>query len=236
MRVLPFIAAFLLAACHAVPPETAPPGTDIAWHLDPELPEWMSWSLRRHLPDMLAVYTERFDMPLEGPLRVTVDFHGGAGEGLLTGEARADSIHVGVHGDRWLDDDPWAVERFHRLLAHEAAHLWNAGLVRFRPGTPSWLYEGGSDALADRVMLALGLVDEARFAELQDAVRERCETVEERRDYTCGNLMAGEAERRSLAAGGGDLFGLWAELLARARSGPGSYGEDDWAALLPMEK
>lgn len=204
----------------------------IRYLFDAALPEWMTYSTQQHLPAILEVYRERLGLELGVPVQLMMSFHPDSEVTELTGAALPGQIHIGVHGTEWEEDSPWAERRLHRLLAHEAAHLWNAGLVRFVEGTPPSLYEGGAEALGIRTLFALGLVDAATLSATADAAAEHCAAGTERRDYVCGHAVANLVEQRSLASDGSDLFTLWGRLLRHAQAGSGRYDEDAWEAVL----
>ncbi len=207
-------------------------GGGIRYLVDPALPEWMSYSTMRHLPSILEVYRERFELELGVPVQVLISFHPHSDVTELRGAALPGQIHVGVHGTEWQEDSPWAERRLHQLIAHEAAHLWNAGLVRYAEGTSPSLYEGGAEALGIRALFTLGLVDDAMMLASADEVAERCLAGTVRRDYACGHDHANQIERQSLAQGGPDLFSLWGQLLRDAQSGDGHYDEHAWEAVV----
>lgn len=196
--------------------------------LDPALPAWMAEVAMRRVPELIDHYAAATALELPAGVQLMITYSR-AGDLVLSGATTPGTVVVAVSGTEWQQGDPWQVEHFVRFLAHEAAHLWNAGIARFEPGTPAWLHEGAAEAFADRALLALGLVDEHRFDALVSAAVERCARGGARADYDCGNAHATEAER---AAGEMDLFGLWGELLQGSAATGRRYTVADWCALL----
>lgn len=200
-------------------------------HLDPTLPLWMAEVAARRLPEVMAYYAAGTGLAPPAVVQVMITFNA-SGELELNGATTPGSLVVAVTGADWQQGNPWQVERFVRFLAHEVAHLWNAGIARFDPDAPAWLHEGAAEAFADRALRELGLVDEARFLELDAAAQARCASGGARADYDCGNVHATAAERGALVTGDTDLFGLWGELLRTSIAAGRRYDAADWCALL----
>lgn len=200
-------------------------------HIDPALPTWMVDVATQRLPEVVAYYAARTGLEAPRDVQVMISFTA-EGELMLNGATTPGSLAVAVAGSEWQQGNPWQVERFIRFLAHEVAHLWNAGIARFDIDTPVWLHEGAAEAFADRALRELGLVDEHRFLELVAATQARCIAGGAREDYDCGNVHATAAERAALADSGTDLFGLWGELLQASATTGRRYGAADWCALL----
>lgn len=204
---------------------------DLLVFLDSALPGWMAEVTTRRLPELMAYYAA--GTTLESPAQVHVMIAFSAdGELMLDGATTPGSLAVVVTGDDWRQGNPWQVERYIRFLAHEVAHLWNAGIARFENGAPAWLHEGAAEAFADRALLQLGLVDEGRFLDLVAATQARCASGGARADYDCGSVHATAAERAALAASGTDLLGLWGALLRDSAAAGRRYTAADWCALL----
>ncbi|HEX7707013.1 MAG TPA: hypothetical protein VF701_11205 [Thermoanaerobaculia bacterium] len=199
--------------------------------IDPGLPPWLEKTARESLPRLFAHYHDRLGVSL--PRRPTVLFNYVASDqrgfsnagGTLPG-----LIQLGAEGRAWANESPEAFLRIFRFLAHEAVHLWNGEIINYPDMADSWMHEGGADALAERAMLALGLIDEAAFLELQSAALNDCRrglgseplrTAYKRSEfslyYPCGNAIAlvTEAALRTERSDH-DLFSFWRQLIAHA--------------------
>ncbi|MCM2315408.1 MAG: hypothetical protein NDJ92_09695 [Thermoanaerobaculia bacterium] len=210
--------------------------------VDPALPDWLEDETKRALPRLFSLYSERFGVVL--PVRPTVLFNYVEGEssghssggGVLPG-----MIQLTAEGRAWGERSDDAMRHLFHFLAHEAVHLWNGQVVNYPDSEDSWMHEGSADALAERTLLELGLIDEARFLEYQSAALNECRRglagfplreAGEREAfdlyYSCGNALALATERLS---GGDDLFGFWRRLIGRALESR-TYGADDYFAVL----
>lgn len=199
--------------------------------LDPELPDWMGFTAKRRVPALLAFLSGRLGMEAPPAIRVMIAFDRFAETQRLSGSASERTVQLLVSGGDWVDDGPWAVERFERFLAHEAVHLWNAVAVPFRPGTPPWLFEGTAEALAERSMQALGWLGEGRFDRMQQDAAARCRDSAGEDEYACGHVRAARLEAR-IGLGTDSLFDFWAGLLAAAaEGGDGRYGLEEYLAV-----
>lgn len=126
--------------------------------------------------------------------------------------------------------DPALLERVDYLIAHEAAHLWNAQRVQAQATTGDWLHEGGADAFALWALRELGFLSAARFRTLVsdnfsmcwlglgDApLKDMSRPGKTRAYYHCGSTIALWTDalvRR--ASPRDDLFSFWRRLFAAA--------------------
>lgn len=209
---------------------------------DPALPEWLGQMVAEHLPKLFAYYAERTGHPLRSKPAVFVNYgeepkprglslNGGVLEGLVQVEIRLGSGYRG-------GQDPAVAESFFKLLAHEAAHLWNTGLINHEVQGGDWMHEGGADAFAFRALRHFGIISEERFLDYLSESASRCAAGLEGQVlresgragrygnyYTCGStleLIAEAAARRFEP--GVDVFTLWRKLFELAGPG-GRYDE-----------
>ena len=199
--------------------------------IDPGLPRWLATTLAQRLPELFAFFAARTGHALETRPVVLFSFVPGAGDDI-TGGVVGNAVLLRASGDRWREDDPWAVRTALRLIAHEAAHLWNSGLASFRAGAPPWLHEGGAEAFADEALHGLGVLDDAGLRTAYSRALAECADGA-RREYSCGEVAAWWTDLAVRAARpGADLFAVWGALAARAGAGDGYYGPDEYFAAL----
>jgi hypothetical protein len=104
------------------------------------------------------------------------------------------------------------------------------------------MHEGSADAIAERALTQLGVISPSELADYETAALNSCalgiaangvRSAAKRSSalyYSCGNLIALLTER-SLPANK-DLLDFWKSLIARARSGGGSYSADDYMSVM----
>jgi hypothetical protein len=195
--------------------------------LDGGMPDWMRSRVSSDLPRLFDLYAARFGA-LDAPkptvfLTFAARDHGvSLGGGVL--RPHLVTLDLELEGAR-LDDTTRTRLDIDRLVAHEAAHFWNAD-QHVRGGDPGggWLDEGGADALAARVLHATGVLDDAAYrATLSEAASEcalwlsggepltaATRPGHARALYVCGStlsLVAEGAVRRPDP--GADLFTFW---------------------------
>lgn len=132
-------------------------------------------------------------------------------------------IRFTVSGRSWGDASSDDIASFRDTVAHELAHLWNAGVFAPKPWAAPWLSEGGAEFLSIAAMLAASAISPSAAAErIQNATAECLITAGSRawaamreRDsgrvpYTCGlaiQFAVVAAARRSGDAT--DAFSYW---------------------------
>jgi hypothetical protein len=203
-----------------------------------ETPPWLRARLLEEIAHVTSRLTARFgraptrDMTLivtSVEDRPTREYKGGVvGEDVIVAELRGIDLS---------SPDESVADSITNLAAHEAAHLWNAGLWR---GTTveeqPWLHEGSAEYLASRLW------------ENADAMRteaaQRLNACFKRRDphpldgsqgavtgsapYDCGFMIQLAAEAGSLRAGRGDAFTLWRAVFEH--NGDDTYSADVFLA------
>jgi hypothetical protein len=210
--------------------------------VDPGLPDWLEEEARRALPRLFELYTDRFGVAL--PFRPTIMFNFvtsdrsgySSGGGVLPG-----LIQLTVEGNKWTSRSDEAMLHLFHFLAHEAVHLWNGQVVSYPDTEDSWMHEGSADALAERTLLDVGLIDEERFLAYQTAALNECRrgigsfplreagTREQfGLYYSCGNMIGLVTEN---AIESRDLFDFWRTLIARMIDSR-EYGADDYVATM----
>lgn len=211
--------------------------------VDPGLPAWLAYELELRTQAFFALLAERTGHRLERRPLVLFNFVPGELDGYAyRGGVLHGVIHLSAVGDGWHEADPRAVREMLRFIAHEAAHMWNADLVKYRSGSPPWLHEGGAEALAVRLLVAAGLTGPTALAAFDAGALDECirqpmvalgDARADRAHYACGSLVASWSERLLQAADPAlDLFDFTGRLIEHAQAGDGRYGEDDWFAVL----
>lgn len=207
---------------------------------DPGLPQWVDARWRETLPRIFDLYGARLGASPATRSMVLFDYRptGPAGH-YYTGGVLPGLIQLGLTSRGWEQQSPEALAQVVRFLAHEAAHVWNNGIVRGPSPEDPWMHEGSADAMADRALLAFGLADEGQFLAAQTEALNSCRAGIGARSiraigrhatlpYVCGNVLALIAESTLRARGTADLFDLWRGIIAAARDGDGRYAYDTW--------
>lgn len=215
--------------------------------LDRGMPASMRDRVAEDLPRLFAFYASRLGA-LDGP-RPTV---------FLTFAARAHGVSVGggvlpphvVTLDLELDparlaDGAAALLDVDRLVAHEAAHFWNADMhpAAGGPGA-AWLDEGSADAMAARALHTLGVLDDTAYSAVLSEAASECalwlsggepltaaaRPGHARAQYVCGSTLslAAEAAVRRRDPGA-DLFTFWRAVFDEGRPG---YDESTFVRVL----
>ena len=212
--------------------------------IDPGLPPWLSARTRDALPRLFALYRERLHAALPARPVVLFDYTAGTSIGYTSGGGTLPGlIQLGVEGRAWERESDEALRQLLHFVAHESAHLWNGEIAHYSGTEDAWMHEGSADALAERALVALRVIDQPRFLTYQTTALNDCRRgltrtplrVSTRRGqpglaYTCGNMIALLTEA-SVRARGTDLFTFWRRLIARAREQNGSYDADDYEAV-----
>lgn len=197
--------------------------------IDPGLPRWLETTLVEQIPAMFGFYESRTGRVLEQRPVVLFSFVPGHGADMNAGVLE-NLMHLRASGDRWHNDDPWAMRKALRLIAHEAAHFWNGNS---RPGSPPWMHEGSAEAFADEALTAADFMDARSLADAYELALNGCVVGGQRHHYTCGQIAAWWTGLAiSDADPGADLFTFWGALATRAAAGDGYYGPDEYFAVL----
>ncbi len=209
--------------------------------IDPALPRWLEEETKRALPQLFAIYTERFGVDLRERPTILFNYIDNKGSGYSSGGGTLPGqIQLTVDGAAWEERSQEAFLLLFHFLAHEAVHLWNGQLINYPATEDSWMHEGSADALAQRTLRELGLIDEAAFLDYQSAALNECRKrlggVPLRAAakhgqfslyYSCGNAIALLTES---VMDEGDLFSFWMRLIARTIDS-GEYDAEDYFAV-----
>lgn len=211
--------------------------------VDPGLPDWLEKRTRDALPRLFDLYARRLGAKL--PERPTVLFSYKLSENsgyFSSGGTLPGLIQLGIDGTGWQTESEEGLLQLLHFLAHEAAHLWNGQIVQYPEEAQAWMHEGSADGLAERALVDMGVMDEARFLRYQTEALNQCrrglgteplQTAAKRGRfelyYSCGNTLALLTEKLADR----DLFSFWSSLVARALAKPGkNYDAADYYALL----
>jgi hypothetical protein len=217
---------------------------DVISIIDPGLPAWLERRTRDALPQLFALYGGRLQAEPDARPVVLFDYTPGEAVGYSNGGGTLPGlIQLGVEGGTWQTESRAALRQLLHFLAHEAAHVWNGEIAHYPGNEDAWLHEGSADALAERALLKLGVIDDDAFLDYQSAALNDCRaglavtplrtSVQQGRPrmaYTCGNMIALLTES-ALRAHGADLFEFWRALIARALSQGGVYRAEDYVAV-----
>lgn len=210
--------------------------------VDPGTPEWIRTELHLVLPELFSEYSALLGAELPRRPMVLVSFGASddtgysSGGGTLTG-----LIEISVRGSAWYSENQQARIQLLRLLAHESAHLWNGQLVRVAADRLRWIHEGSAEALADAVLLELGLIDRTELDSRRVGAINNCFLDLEGRSvaqaieggtagtyYTCGHLLAVWAELAALSVDPqADIFTVWRSLIRETGVG-NTYDQADY--------
>lgn len=214
---------------------------DVISILDPGLPEWVAVQTEGILPRLFAFYRARLKArPATKPM-VLFDYHDLNSPGASSGGGTLPGlIQLSIQGAGWVEPSKGALLQLLQFAAHEAAHMWNGEIAHYPGGPDAWMHEGGADAMADRALLNLQVIDQNLFLDRQTRALNACRVDLEatsiraslqegrpRTAYTCGNMMALLTES-ALRPHGADLFVFWQSLIRTALDRGGEYGVTDY--------
>ena len=215
---------------------------DVVAIVDPGMPAWLRALFAERLPQLFRGYATRFGAPLPWKPVVLFGFEDNGSSGRSSGGGTLTGlISMTLAGAEWRTESKAATEQAVHLIAHESAHLWNGQLVANESNAAgAWMHEGSADAAAGEMLLALGVIDSARYRVLREEAFNRCATslaagsVETaiargaiRTVYDCGFVIATWASAAAKQANGtADLFALWRALIAGAKASHNKYDEN----------
>ena len=219
---------------------------DVMSVIDPGLPSWLAVRTREAFPRLFSILRRRLGVSLPARPVVLFDYKRGSTSGYSSsGGTVPGLIQLGVEGEAWDRESADALRHLLHFLAHESAHMWNGEIVRYTGTEDAWMHEGSADAIADRVLVELGVISARQFAQYQSEALNDCALglgatplrasthSHPRLAYTCGNMIALLTER-SLAPGKGDIFDFWRLLIGRALGAEKSYDVSDYIAVWRM--
>ena len=204
---------------------------DLTAIVDPGMPKWLHEEMSALLPRVLGYYAEKMGAHLPTRPFIVMSYGDAANPDAFewAGSTLAGMIefdgHLGVH---YRAADNADVTSFvPRMVAHEAAHLWNSGVylngADERGGT--WLHAGGADAFAYRALRDLGVETRAAYlnrlsgalsscvfglSDLGEPLTKSSTPSAFMNYYHCGSTLELWSEAlMANAHAGGDLFALW---------------------------
>lgn len=208
--------------------------------LDPSLPAWMRTELAAEVPKVINFYTERYGAKL--PARPFLLFswyqEANSQDYAYQGDALKGTISFVFTGAGWKPPTVRNKGHLAKLIAHELAHQWNAGLffpARFESNGGSWLSEGQAEFAATATVVHFGwLSAESALRHYTDLVNQclqapsgkpiRDQDHNDQAIYGCGvtfNLLAQAALKRHRPPHG--FFDLWRAIYAVAARNGGTY-------------
>lgn len=212
---------------------------DMIGILDPQLPAWITESLTRSVPALLARYTQEL-----GPLR---DFKpalmvswGGPTPGLVSrgGSVLRGLIAMQYEGSGVLEETTAQRQQGLWFIAHEAAHFWLGQTVAYEYAREAWITEGGADLLAVRAVAEIdpdydpkielnrSIADCVKLTKRHGVASAR-DRGEHRAYYACGAVFGLVAE-----AGSGRSFYKFARRLIDDNRADGVVTRAEWLAAL----
>lgn len=213
--------------------------------VDAGLPGWLGSSAQSRVDRVVEAFTDRLGPSSARRPFVLVSHDPAAGDGhAFNGGTRDDLVQLRLQGAGWQTPSPEAERRLMRFFAHEVAHLWNAQRVRPADGEPPWLHEGSADALADRVLEGIGVIDAEEVRRGLERALNQChgalrggvvldQAGNHRAHYDCGHVVSHWIGLEARAAGHGEgLFAFWAELIGQQADRPDGYTRADYFSVL----
>jgi len=223
---------------------------DLVLVVDTGAPSWLVERTTDLFPRLFAIYGERTSQHLDFKPVVFLSYHSESDRGVrslggstLPGMVQLD-LRLGSDFERKTDER--LVQDIVLLVAHEAAHFWNAQMFRNDDGERGgdWMHEGGADTFAFRALLSLGAMTRQDYTDrlsqalsgcmlgLQGAsLHQSSEAGRTKNAYNCGNVIALLTEaalrRRDPHQ---DIFGFWGELFRK--SVDHGYSEATYLAVL----
>lgn len=133
----------------------------VAMLIAPTVPEHLTRQIQRELPMLLAYYQRKLALKLPSPPLVLLSANLDAPAVSQGGDALSGVVRFHFNGAAWREPGALRAQAARYLIAHELAHLWNAGLTTSDDETRApWLHEGGADALAWQALTALKLASD----------------------------------------------------------------------------
>lgn len=222
---------------------------DSAVLLDPSLPTWMRSELHREVPRIIKFYSVRYGVKL--PKRPFLLFSWDQRKSSQGDAYQGDSLYGTVSfvftGSGWKKPTAGNKGRLARVIAHELAHQWNAGLYkpsRFDSEGGSWLAEGQAEFAATAAAERFGWLSPAAARHHYTTLVNQClqapsaKPVEDQRHddraiYGCGvtfNLLAQAALEHHRPRRG--FFDLWRTIYAAAAQNGDRYSTDTYVDAL----
>lgn len=131
--------------------------------MDSGLPNFTTSLIAKNTAALLNVYTERLGkkLPASPSIYVVWEERDKPGQSFQADVVPGGVIRFGLRGEAWATESAERSTRIISVLAHELAHLWNAGVFMHEKTSESWLYEGNAELLSVAALYAIGALDEA---------------------------------------------------------------------------
>ncbi|SMF60049.1 hypothetical protein [Pseudobacteriovorax antillogorgiicola] len=212
--------------------------------LDPALPAKVKSSLEPQLANLFSFYEEKFGHSLGYVPTVLFNYNPDHSGKRSSGGTLPQMVQLSWQGP-FDSEDARDSEEVHWLVAHEAAHLWNGKLFRVYDTTPTWIKEGGADAVANRALYFQGVYDQNKLWDrhlqdlntclsilrgkaLEDVTRNGFQA-----HYKCGSAMMWMMELGIKQVDPSqDLFNLFEKVFAKASEQDFRYGWETFAKVL----
>ena len=136
---------------------------DLTVVADPTTPRWLTDASRAELGKAVRYFSTALGIALpRKPLLVVKNIDDGTG---FVGDVTPGPVTaLRFHGAP-ATPDPVNQAQITGFVFHEAFHFWNGGIADNRPGTPTWLHEGGADYAALLAARATGSLDDKAVAD-----------------------------------------------------------------------
>jgi hypothetical protein len=208
--------------------------------VDPAVPGWLMEETRTALPRLFALYTERFGAKLPQRPLILLNYQDSGASGHSSGGGTLPGqIQLSIDGAAWKDRSDEAFLHLFHFLAHESVHLWNGQVITYDGSEDSWMPEGAADALAQRTLRDIGLIDQTAFLGYQTSavnecrrklasfpIRDAAKLKMTSLHYSCGNALALFTESSMKDT---DLFGFWNQLIRQVTAdGRTNYQASDY--------
>jgi hypothetical protein len=92
-------------------------------------------------------------------------------------------VRFTVGGEGWGEPSPEALAAFSETVAHELAHLWNAGIFHSADWAAPWLSEGGAELFSVAARARLGQLDTRALNERESNALTECAVFAEGRAW-----------------------------------------------------
>ncbi|MBI1365206.1 MAG: hypothetical protein GC153_04545 [Alphaproteobacteria bacterium] len=220
-----------------VGPPNAAPANGVNAVIDPDAPRWAARETLAIAPRLIAYYEKAFGRSLaRAPdLFLMLTEEQDAGRLRYDGDALPGQIEIALAGAGWRGETQEGRAILQNGAAHEIAHLFEDAAAPGPRGAPSWIHEGGADALGAEALTRLGVISGEEARARLDRARADCaaaldygslDQAEARRDwpasYACGRALAVIAARAWSPSGSVARF--WRDFVARAEKA-GGYDE-----------
>lgn len=205
---------------------------------DSAAPDWIRDEVADFAPAIAAALQDILAraLPMTPNIFVAVGDLSPPGKLSYSGDALPGQYQMTLAGGGWKEKSDQALNILRLSTAHETAHLWQAATRPISDAAPSWIHEGGADALAAEAMVAAGYWTKADVAANFEKAKEVCvrrleglsltrAETEGRWDavYACGHVLT------VAAAGEAGVGAFWRAFVAKtAQDG---YDEASFMAL-----